>query len=609
MTSLDLAALLRVLDQNWHGISSQLELNPEFRHFAKEMRTVRNRWAHAGSDEFLLDDTYRDLDTLQRFCKTINADESLIREIAVTKTSVLNKYLPETLQEENTASVYPENEKNGSNLEFNPGQIVVLKSDPSIRGAVVETIPSNPENRFVVFAEDTTRTYYASQIKAYNPEKTETRFLSPDEFHSRLTALQIRHPGVSTLYSLNAARVDFIPYQFRPVLRFIRSDRPRLLVADGVGVGKTIEAGLILRELQARRNVRSVLIICPRPLITERKWELEMKRFEEEFVHLDGKTLRYCINQMDMEGMWPERYQRVIVPYSLLDDALLHGVSGGRGRKRRKGILDLDPRPGFDLVIVDEAHHVRNQNALRHQAVKFFCDEAEAAVFLTATPIQLGNQDLFVLLNMLRPDLVLDQESFKHMAEPNPFINQAALLARGQKTGWAKKAKKALDQAAATPWGQSILESNPEFGRIRKLVSESSISQEERVQAITDIEELHTFSGIINRTRRRDIENFTIRKPETVVVEFTPAQKKLHDELLRTQAEIFRELHGDINVNFMMTTIRRQAASCLFGLVPLLRGILTRHFKEQFLEETDCPESVPEIILCLGAVRAASGSA
>ena len=73
-----------------------------------------------------------------------------------------------------------------------------------------------------------------------------------DQFHAYLTALQIKYPGLSTLYSLNAARVDFIPYQFRPVLRFIRSDRPRLLIADGVGVGKTIEAGLILRELQAR---------------------------------------------------------------------------------------------------------------------------------------------------------------------------------------------------------------------------------------------------------------------------------------------------------------------------------------------------------------------
>ena len=53
---------------------------------------------------------------------------------------------------------------------------------------------------------------------------------------------------------------------------------------------------------------------------------------------------------------------------------------------------------------------------------------------------------------------------------------------------------------------------------------------------ISDTEGMHTFAGIINRTRRRDIGNFTVRKPETVVVPFTPAQQHLHDELLRIQA-------------------------------------------------------------------------
>ena len=132
-------------------------------------------------------------------------------------------------------------------------------------------------------------------------QEDDSEFLPCEQFHSYLTALQIRYPGLSTLYSLNAARVDFIPYQFRPVLRFIRSDRPRLLIADGVGVGKTIEAGLILRELQARRDIRSILIICPRPLVTERKWQNEMKRFEERFTHLDGGTLT-VLHQRDGPG-------------------------------------------------------------------------------------------------------------------------------------------------------------------------------------------------------------------------------------------------------------------------------------------------------------------
>ena len=480
-------------------------------------------------------------------------------------------------------------------MEFSLGQIVILKSDPSVKGAVVEAIPGKPEDRFRVFVAENVRTYYASQLRVENERSDNTQILPCEQFHAYLTAQQIRHPSLSTLYSLNAARVDFIPYQFRPVLKFIRSDRPRMLIADGVGVGKTIEAGLILRELQARREIKSVLIICPRPLVTERKWEREMKRFDEQFTHLDGNTLRYCINEMHLDGEWPAQHKKTILPYSLFDETFLYGpkTNGKRKKKSGSGLRALDPPPRFDLVIVDEAHHIRNPNTYRHLAVQFFCEHAEAAVFLTATPIQLGSHDLFVLLNTLRPDLILDQESFNHMAEPNPFINQAVNHARTPGKGWVVKAAGALDQAAATGWGQAILQHNPEFKRIRTRLAKGGVDDEKRVQFITGLEALHTFSGILNRTRRRDIGAFTIRKPETVNVDFTSDQQYLHDAVLKVQTEIFKRRFGDINVKFMMTTIRRQAASCLYGLIPFLRNILSRRLDELEWEETDNTGLVP----------------
>ena len=593
LDALDLAALLRVLDQNWYQISNKLALTSESRHFLKETQTIRNRWAHATTEGPPLDDVYRDLDTLQRFATVIEANEALIQEVRSLKAALL---ATETESPEKTDATIsePSLPTKENSAEFEPGQIVCVRSDPSIRGAVISILSGKPENRFKVFVGGEIQTFYASQLRAEDVPDDEAEFFRCEQFHAHLTALQIRYPGLSTLYSLNAARVDFIPYQFRPVLRFIRSDRPRLLIADGVGVGKTIEAGLILRELQARRDIRSVLIVCPRPLVTERKWMNEMKRFEERFTHLDGGTLRYCINEMDLEGVWPEQYQRVIVPYSVFDEVLLYGSGPDSKRKRKKGLLDLDPPPRFDLVIVDEAHHIRNQDTFSHKAVRFFCDHAEAVIFLTATPIQLGSNDLFVLLNTLRPDLIIDQESFAHMAEPNPYVNQAISLARAQEPEWQTRTSEALDQAAATAWGQAILRHNPNFIRIRSRLSEGDVTHEERVQIITDMESMHTFAGIINRTRRRDIGDFTIRKPETVVVPFTPAQQRLHDELLSTQAEIFSRLHGDINVKFMMTTIRRQAASCLFGLAPFLEDILNRHLDELSWEEADNSAAVPQ---------------
>ncbi len=574
LDGLDLAALLRVLDYNWHSVASPRNPTPGARNFVKEMFVVRNRWAHATNAGVTEDDVYRDLDTLQRFAAVIDAPAHIQEAIKETKAEIL----PQKRQTEEVPQT--------ASAEFQVGQLVVLKSDPSQVGAIIAVIPGAPENRFTVFHNNTTATYYASQLGPKQDAPLTSGLLPISRFHAYLSALQISHPSVSTLYSLNAAKIDFVPYQYRPVLKFIRSDRPRLLIADSVGVGKTIEAGLILRELQARRDVKTVLIICPKPLIVERKWELEMKRFDERFTHLDGTTLRYCLEEMDLEGEWPQQHSKTIVPYSLFDDTLLHGNTSASG-KRYKGLLDLDPPPRFDLVIVDEAHRIRNVDTLTHQGVRFFCDNAEAVVFLTATPIQLGGDDLFVLLNVLRSDLIIDRQSFAHMAAPNPMINRAIDLARSQQMGWERNARESLAQAASTPWGRSILQDNPDFQRLYDLFGQEQISAEERVEGINTLEQLHTFSRVLSRTRRRDIEQFTMRKPETINVDFTEEQRRLHDGILRVQAAILTQLHGNRGVAFMMTTIRRQAASCLFGLAPLLEDILTRRLDELVWNEDE----------------------
>ena len=455
---------------------------------------------------------------------------------------------------------------------FKQGQVITLKSDKSITGAIVNIMEGYPETRYQVFTAAGMQTYYESQIDIQESDE-EMEKVNAERFNAGLTASLIRNPSISSLYSLNTAKIDFIPHQFRPVLKFIRADRPRLLIADGVGVGKTIEAGLILRELQARRNLDSVLIICPRPLVSERKWEEEMKRFGEEFTALDGDLFRHCINELDMEGEWPEKYKKAIIPYSLFDESNVFG------NKKHKGLMEVDP-PEFDLVIVDEAHHIRNTATYGYRAVSRFCDAAEAVVLLTATPVQLQYDDLFVLLNLLRPDLIIDRKTFQDMAEPNQFINMASTYVRGFKEGWKENAYEQIINACNTSWGKKVFQGNPTMEGIIRVLNQNEISVEERVQLISDIENMHTFSNLISRTRRRDIGEFTIRKPYTVTVEFTPEQRELHDKVLEVVHEIFSTIHCTDNTKFMMTTIRRQTASCLFGLAPMLRSILYRHLYE-----------------------------
>jgi superfamily II DNA or RNA helicase len=278
---------------------------------------------------------------------------------------------------------------------------------------------------------------------------------------------------------------------------------------------------------------------------------------------------------------------------------LLNGKVKKRGQKT-KGLLDLDPPPRFDLVIVDEAHHIRNANTWLHQGVKFFCDHAEAVIFLTATPIQLGNQDLFTLLNVLRPDLVMDQASFEFMAEPNPHIHAAANHLRTALPDSQQKAREKLRWAAGC---FSFIETL-EFQRVLDALAEPEISPATRVALIRDIERFSTFDSLINRTRRRDIGNFTTRKPETVSVPFTDAQRDFHDQLIATAARIFAQNHGRTAVLFMLSTLRRQAASCLYALAPFMDDWLAGKLNELDLaeindDETDEVEAVP-----LGSLQA-----
>ena len=391
--------------------------------------------------------------------------------------------------------------------KYNQGQMVFLKSDKNITGAIIEVIEGYPETRYQVFTTSGIQMYYESQIESQDSQN-ELEKVNAERFHAGLTASLIRNPTISSLYSLNSAKIDFIPHQFRPILKFIRSDRPRLLIADSVGVGKTIEAGLILRELQARRNLNSVLIICPRPLVSECKWEIEMRRFGEEFTPLDGKAFRNCIHELDLEGEWPDKYKKAIIPYSLFDEGNVFGT------KEIRGLMAVDP-PKFDLVIVDEAHHIRNTATYAYRAVSRFCDAAESVILLTATPVQLKYDDLYVLLNLLRPDLIIDKNTFYDMAEPNTFINAAAALVRGLKDGWQRGAYEQLSLACNTAWGKKVFQNNPKVKEILTTLEQKQISDEQRVQLISDIESIHTFSNLISRTRRRDIGEFTIRKPFT----------------------------------------------------------------------------------------------
>ena len=179
----------------------------------------------------------------------------------------------------------------------------------------------------------------------------------------------------------------------------------------------------------------------------------------------------------------------------------------------------------------------------------------------------------------MRPDIVIDQKTFHMMSKPNEYISKCVRTIRSADGSWQTKAAQELLQVRKTQWGDSVIAGNPLYDDILTRLEREDISREDRVRLISDVESLHSFSTMINRTRRRDIQDFCVRRSITIETEFTPEQRQLHDELLRFEASSLAALHGARAVPFMISTIRRQAASCIFGLAPHIRDMIEHRFQ------------------------------
>ena len=583
LEGLDLQALLCVLKRNLYPLGNyEYFTNYHLMKDAiRQMFEVRNDWAHTTVQVYPLDVIKLDLTRYVNFMELFGGSKDDINEAKEFRAVVSdpNHANPIRIPEPSDPSVKTVAErivKQPVKVMADPfivGTPVIRKSNPTVIGVISAIRGSGDATEYQVMFMDTGfGTYYADQLLLANatPERCN---VSIDELKILLTAQQLCNPTNDQLYSLNAARVDFVPYQFRPAMKMIHSERPRILVADSVGVGKTIEAGLILRELQARdEDFESVLIICPKPLVAEHKWRSEMKRFDENFTELDGTSLREAINECDKDGAWPAALRKTVLPYSLMTKELLNG------KGRQKGLLDLEEPIHFDLVIIDEAHHIRHSDTGAYKVARYFTDNADAVVMLTATPVQTDDDDLYTLLNTLRPDVILDKKTFKEMQEPNAEINAAARLIRHQAENWRSEAADHLSCAAQTSWGRSVIEDNPTYKKVmEQLKSAQSLDRTTRVGILQDVESLHSFAGMINRTRRQDIQNdFCVRRPQSISVHFTPEQQALYDALMEFESHALSYLHNNVPLEFMMSTLMRQASSCIFGLAPLLKGMVSR---------------------------------
>ena len=344
----DLAALLRIADRNWYAMREFAYLPTVEREYLRNMMSVRNNWAHCSGtlpDNKLIK---KDILTIIEFLEQRNGPKNAIDDLKALLTHI------DKLENTQVTSG-PSSDEMGvaqGNQEIKEKSVVKLVSQPDVKGVVISVENIGEIKKYDVFLDGGIKTFYSGQV-VLAEEMPTYNWIELPTLQSYLSAFEINNPSSGNLYSLNAARIDFVPYQFRPALKMIKSDEPRILIADSVGVGKTIEAGLIIKELEARSDLERIMIICPKPLVSERKWEIEMKqRFDEDFVPLTGADLRQIISDTDRDGEWPTRFNKVIVPYSIFDSRVYDGDEDGK--IDLTGLAHLDPAPHFDLVIVDE---------------------------------------------------------------------------------------------------------------------------------------------------------------------------------------------------------------------------------------------------------------
>lgn len=202
-------------------------------------------------------------------------------------------------------------------------------------------------------------------------------------------------------FGLSISRVDPLPHQLEAVYDYLlKSARVRFLLADDAGAGKTIMAGLLIRELKLRGLADRVLIICPANLTFQ--WQRELKeKFEEKFTVLKGDQIReqFGINQ------WLETPQVI----TSLDLA------------KRENILPGLKQVRWDLVIVDEAHRMSwtppSRKTARYALGELLRDSSDHLLLLTATPHKGDPTNFSLFLQLLDEDAYADVKSIREAME------------------------------------------------------------------------------------------------------------------------------------------------------------------------------------------------
>lgn len=397
-----------------------------------------------------------------------------------------------------------------------------------------------------------------SGIRLSPQDMLETKKLGrPVDLRRTLTHVKLSGRLADVIYSMEATNTDFYAYQFKPVVKILESPSNGLLIADEVGLGKTIEAGLIWTELRSRFDMRRLLVLCPAAL--REKWCQELS-------NKIGVTAQICdaseaLSILQDEGLQARGFAIV---------ASLQGL-----RPPRRWEEDDVQRPAaelarflrtmesedrtVDLLVIDEAHHLRNPETQTYELGNLCKNVSEYTVLLTATPIHNRNQDLFSLLRLLDPDTFTRPEAFTQILEANAPLVRARDLLLGPDPNVGEFCK-LLEAARRHP----LLKSNRQLSMIEEtdLAPEYLKRRDIRSKLAYRLEKVNLLAHVVTRTRKKDVKEWrVIREPIPEFVDLEPVEKKFYD--LVTGVVIEYAQRSMANERFLLAQPQRQMTSSM----------------------------------------------
>ncbi|MCG6202533.1 RNA polymerase-associated protein RapA [Psychromonas antarctica] len=292
----------------------------------------------------------------------------------------------------------------------------------------------------------------------------------------------------SKLRGLLGARVDLIPHQFYIAEEVGKRHAPRILLADEVGLGKTIEAGLIIHQQLITGRAKRILIVLPENL--QHQWLVEMmRRFNLHFSIFDDARCN-------------EAYVDEINPFET-EQLVLCSINLLRKKKHFEHALEAD----WDLLIVDEAHHLiwdKEKPSHEYQVIEALANHIPGVLLLTATPEQLGHESHFARLRLLDPNRFFDYQSFvNEEAGYKPVASAVNQLLDNQQL--TNEAKNSITELL------SEQDTQPLFNIIDNLSLENSERQQAQHELISNLLDRHGTGRLLFRNTRASIKGFPKR--------------------------------------------------------------------------------------------------